>query len=116
MAPDPLNPLNSQTLYCNELDRWILNNKVVMERWQLSRGICKIYAIFTYQNRYRLQCSTGFVIKIAGQKFIASCLNVCLVSEDAPNYKKFIEQGRPLILCSFGNVDLTQEIHTFMAE
>ena len=41
---------------------------------------------------------------------------VCLVSEDAPNYKKFIEQGRPLILCSFGNVDLTQEIHTFMAE
>ena len=33
MAPDPLNIMNAQTLYCNDMDRWILNNKTVFERW-----------------------------------------------------------------------------------
>jgi hypothetical protein len=35
MAPDPMNFLNAQTLYCNDMDRWILNNKTVFERWQI---------------------------------------------------------------------------------
>lgn len=32
LGPDPMN-LNSQTLYSSEMDRWILNNKVVFENW-----------------------------------------------------------------------------------
>ena len=69
-----------------------------------------------YGNKYRVQASTGFVIKLADQKFVVSCLNVYLVDQSINNYKKFIESGRPVVLTSFGNVDLLPHVHRYMEE
>ena len=81
MVADPLN-LNAQTLYCNEMDRWVLNNKVVFERWQLVRGVCRVYAIFLSGSNYQIKASTGFVIKLGHKKFVISCLSVYLCQKE----------------------------------
>jgi hypothetical protein len=113
MVADPLN-LNAQTLYSNEMDRWILNNKVVFERWQLTRGICRIYVIFMAGKEYQIKAATGFVIKLADRKFVISCLSVYLMDYENELGKKLILGGKPLVLASFGNIDLLGEIDHYM--
>ena len=39
-----------------------------------------------------------------------------LVDEESSNYKKFIEAGRPIMLTSFGNVDLLPHVQAYMEE
>jgi hypothetical protein len=64
------------------MDRWVLNNKVVFERWQMTRAVCRIYSIFISEKEYQIKASTGFVIKLADKKFVLSCLNVYICEKE----------------------------------
>ena len=93
--------------------RWVLNNKVIFERWQLVRGVCRVYAIFMSGKSYQIKAATGFIIKLGNRKFVVSCLSVYLCDKESYSQRKFME-NKPLMLASFGNVDFLECIEKFL--
>lgn len=55
------------------------------------------------------------MIKLAGQKFVASCLNVYTVDKEDASNRNFMNE-KPVVLCSFGNLDLVNHIEQLLKE
>ncbi|CDW89156.1 UNKNOWN [Stylonychia lemnae] len=122
--PNPLQTVDdgAETLYNTDLDRWLINNQNVLEKYKIHRGIARIYSIVLYRElelddlkvKFKLMASTGFLIKIAGQKFLLSCLNVI----QSPEFIKHLEQKEAKIIsfATFGNKDILPLIYKYLKE
>ena len=40
----------AETLYNPDLDKWLLNNQMTLERFKLHRGIARVYSILLYKD------------------------------------------------------------------
>ncbi len=71
-------------MYNSDLDKWLLNNQTMLERYKTHRGIARLYSIVLYRElelndlkaKFKLMASTGFLVKLSNKKYLVSCLNV----------------------------------------
>jgi len=95
------------------LDRWLLSHQATFENIDVSRGICRIYAIFINEmsNQFYLQAGTGAVIKIKqAENMVISTLSIRQCSTAMPDYLT----EKPILLCSFGNLDLVRPLQNII--
>jgi len=100
------------TGYCEDLDRWLLTHQPIFEDSLVNRGVCRLYAIFVSEtmNKFIINACTGFLAKIKDKKFIMSTLSVQQCNSTQPEY--LLE--RPVLLCSFGNLDLIKPLNNVL--
>lgn len=100
------------TGYSDDLDRWLLTHQPIFEDNMVNRGVCRVYAIFISEtmNRFIINACTGFLAKIKDKKFVMSTLSVQQCNHTCPEY--LLE--KPLILCSFGNLDLLKPLNNIL--
>ena len=95
--------------------------------WQLSRGIGRVYVIWTGDKpgKWELRVGTGFVLKVAGRKVIVTSLALLRGDTSSKEGRKLVEGGvsvlvkrrevrRPLCLVGFGNMDLERHVREYM--
>ena len=102
------------TGYCDDLDRWLLTHQPIFEDNIVNRGVCRVYAIFISEtmNKFCINASTGFLAKIKDKKFIMSTLSV---QQCNPMCYEFLLE-KPIIMCSFGNLDLIKPFNNILSQ
>ena len=127
--PRPNVTVEAHTQVAEVLDRFILSNKQIYSAWPVVRPVCRLYIIYTSNSRdFHLKTATGFVIKLAGVKFIISALEPLLGDYESTKGRELL-QGcikvplkknksilRPVALASFGNIDLERHIRSILDE
>lgn len=84
--------------------------------------MARIYSITLYReveyddfkSKFKLQASTGFVIKVANKKYLLSVLNVIQSPELIKNFEK--GEAKCIVFASFGNRDLLPLIYKYLKE
>ena len=94
----------------------------MLERYKTHRGIARVYSIVLYRDlelndsraKFKLIASTGFVIKLAGTKYLVSCLNSIQSPELQKNFE--LKEAKTLTVASFGNRDLLPLLYKHLKE
>jgi hypothetical protein len=122
MQADPLQVIDdggaAETLYNGELDKFMLDNQGTIERNKTHRGVARLYCILLYRDpkldsgssnnamRFRLNVSTGFIVKVGKIKYLVSTLSVV----QHPQELMKLPGSKSFVLASFGNRDLVPYI------